>query len=245
MENTRKNQISIMNMNIDFYYPESYLKRKTSDIAELLLKENPTFIALQEFGCQSTTGDVNGNDLQKILESNGYKMLKPQIDGKNPVNTRLFYKANKITLVKELPPIYQNDAGYFRNRQCGGTFQVGEKIVNIYSLHVPHLNGNEQEKEEFWNCIIDYAKRNQEGNIIFAGDFNENKLESDPTELARKITELEQYFTEASIQDPTWEYKKLDHIFVSSSLVNNMIIHSPIENTISDHKGLFAEFVLF
>lgn len=110
---------------------------------------------------------------------------------------------------------------------------------------MPLVDRNKQEKEEFWNCIIDYAQRNQEGNIIFAGDFNENKLESHRTPLAYKVTELEKYFTEASTQDPTWKHKKLDHIFVSSSLVNNMIIHSPIENTISDHKGLLAEFVLF
>lgn len=237
----RENQFTITSININFYNLNNYIKRKNSDIVDTLLKEKSTFYAIQEFGSKSSTTDVSGHDLQKNLECKGYLMIAPLLEAKFPVNTRLFYKATKATLIEELSPIYRK--GY-KNRQCGGLFKIGDETVALYSLHLPLFSRDEDGKKEFWDCIIDYAKSTQNKNVILAGDFNESKLQPDPTSLANKINKLEKYFTEASNQEPTWNQKKLDHIFISPSLVNNMTIHSPIENTISDHKGLKAGFLL-
>ena len=60
--------------------------------------------------------------------------------------------------------------------------------------------------------------------------------------LAQNIESLENFYFDASYNIETWKDKKLDHIFCSKPLNNNLVSIDTIENKISDHKGLYSNF---
>ena len=234
-----KKQISILSMNMNFNNPKSKVLRQTDVVINTLLKSKPTFLALQEFGTESTTGDVLGIDVQRRLESKGYSMIAPQLEAKYPVNTRIFYKSNEVELISKLNPIYKN--GYL-NRQCGAKFKINGMELIVYSLHLPLFSNDKHGKQRFWKAIIDFSANNNEQNVILAGDFNESNFELNPTMLAHNIKSLEKFYFDASYNIETWKDKKLDHIFCSKPLNNNLVSIDTIENKISDHKGLYSNF---
>ncbi|QPW15196.1 endonuclease/exonuclease/phosphatase family protein [Mammaliicoccus sciuri] len=244
----KKNYI-MLNLNLNFNKPSKWIERNTKDIENFVLKYDPDFITFQEFGSNSTNYDASGRQLEETLLEEGYSFVK-SIDGKKPVNTRIFYKINLAQFLKMLPAFYEYG---FLNRQCGALFKVNNKNVAIYSVHLPlyesvyKKNGktilinNSFEKKAMWENILEFSKKDSDeiDFKILAGDYNENNLGEKST-LSEKLDILEQYLDPAITEEPTWNKKKLDHIFVSKNLVHEK--SEPIKNTVSDHKALMLKF---
>lgn len=234
-----ENSLKMLSLNLHMYdRGDGYkTRRSTHDVLSFLLREKSTFLALQEFGRKSYSGDVDGASLMDGLRNAGYKTISPEINGVQPVNVRLLYDINKVDLIEKLPPLYES----FVNRQAGGAFRrkdgTGEKMV-VYSLHLPLFQNNELEKLAFWTNIINFAKASVSGedSIFLMGDFNEDADSAKRTALFEKIKELEQYLTPASENIATWRDKRLDHIFVSNGLTTQ---YKTLETAnMSDHKAL-------
>ena len=91
-----------------------------------------------------------------------------------------------------------------------------------------------------WDKSIQFASQARKlyDHVILAGDFNESVINK--TTLSDKIIEMEQYMVNASLDLPTWETRKLDHLFLSpKTKIKN---YSTLENQYSDHKALQLTF---
>ncbi|MDJ1091602.1 hypothetical protein QNJ39_08330 [Macrococcus caseolyticus] len=246
-----KKNYTMLNLNLNFYEPSKWIERNSKDIENFVLKYDPDFITFQEFGLNSTNYDVSGRQLEETLIEEGYSFVKG-VDGKKPVNTRIFYKTNSAQLLKMLPAFYEDG---FLNRQCGALFKVNNKNVAIYSVHLPLYesvyikNGNKIlvdnsfEKKAIWENIIKFSKKvsDEIDFKILAGDYNECNIGEKST-LSEKLDILEQHLSPATNNIPTWNNRKLDHIYVSKTLKYKK--SDPLENNISDHKALLLEFEL-
>ena len=152
--------LSLLTANLDFRGSGGPYKDRTSTkIADYLLSQNPTFIALQEAGgTQPSTKPryLNVDDYQKFLlaeklakeldtelKKRGYGVIYPKSDKSNAVSTRLFYFSDNIELIKELPPIYDD----FYCRQSGGLFKINNKTIAVFSLHFPLFGNRSVEKK--------------------------------------------------------------------------------------------------
>lgn len=247
--------LSLLTANLDYRGSGGPYKDRTSTkIADYLLSQNPTFIALQEAGgTQPSTKPryLNVDEYQKFLlaeklakeldtelRKRGYGVIYPKSDKSNAVSTRLFYFSDNIELIKELPPIYDE----FYCRQSGGLFKINNKTIAVFSLHFPLFENRPVEKKEMWDKYIQFASQASKlyDHIILAGDFNESP--NNETTLPDKIVEMEQYMVNASRDLPTWSNKKLDHIFITpNSKIEN---YSTLDNHFSDHKALQVTFTV-
>ncbi|MCE4956952.1 endonuclease/exonuclease/phosphatase family protein [Macrococcoides caseolyticum] len=236
---------SLMSLNLNFYNPKSNIKRTTEDVAEFIINNNPTFVALQEFGEKSITGDIDGLELLNKLNQYGYAVVEPLKDGIKPINTRILYLKEKVHYKKMMPPYYEHS---FVNRQTGGIFELNGKTLCIYSLHFPLYQSqnqdNREDKMKVWEHTIRLAQNFQKNDyLILAGDFNESLL-GNQTALSNNLNILEKYLDSATNNIPTWKNQKLDHIFVSKTLKHKKSDPLAIANNISDHKALLLEFEL-
>ncbi|MGY3733660.1 hypothetical protein GHI93_04660 [Lactococcus hircilactis] len=232
--------ISITSLNINFCNGfKSSIHRNVNEVVDELLIEDSTFIAIQEFGSHSMTNDIDGGALIKILGQKGYELIENEKKSRYPVNTCIFYKSCKVEFLEKLNPIYDK----VQNRQCGARFLVNGRMIDLYSLHLPLYSNNKEIKIEFWKEILKYARKT-DNDVILAGDFNESRLPSNPTMLAENIYDLENYFTDASTQEPTWRESKLDHIFISRNLAEKNLFYKTLATKISDHKKLRLDILL-
>ena len=226
--------LTILSANLDFMGAGNY-KRSCEKITNFLVSYTPTFIALQEIGTCSKNDMLKDNDLLEKLELHGYKVI-PHKNSKNPVNSRLLYNSSEIDFIEKLPSLYKE----FENRQSGGLFRVNNQKIAIYSLHFPLYERYPIEKKEMWDKSIQFASQARKlyDHVILAGDFNESLINK--TTLSDKIIEMEQYMVNAGLDLPTWETRKLDHIFLSPHThIENL---STIAHQYSDHKALQLTF---
>ncbi|MBT0899343.1 endonuclease [Streptococcus lutetiensis] len=253
--------LSLLTANLDFRGSGGPYKDRTSTkIADYLLSQNPTFIALQEAGgTQPSTKPryLNVDEYQKFLlaeklakeletelRKRGYGVIYPKSDKSNAVSTRLFYFSDNIELIKELPPIYD----VLPCRQSGGLFKINNKTIAVFSLHFPLLENCPVEKIEMWDKYIHFASEANDtyDHVILAGDFNEsmsgnfNGISILDTSSAFKLKEMREHMIDASEDLPTWTDKKLDHIFVTPN--TKIKDYSTIDNNFSDHKALQLTF---
>lgn len=227
--------LTILSANLDFMGAGHYYKRSCEKISNFLGSNHPTFIALQEIGTCSKNDMLQDKDLLEELELHGYKVI-PHRNSKNPVNSRLLYNSSEIDFIEKLPLLYTA----FENRQSGGLFRVNNQTIAIYSLHFPLYERYPIEKKEMWDKSIQFASQARKlyDHVILAGDFNESVINK--TTLSDKIIEMEQYMVNASLDLPTWETRKLDHLFLSpKTKIKN---YSTLENQYSDHKALQLTF---
>lgn len=238
------NNYSLMNLNLNFYNPESDIHRTTEDVVEFIITYNPTFVTLQEFGNKSLTGDVDGNVLLDILKNHyGYLDISPIKEGNKPINTRILYLKNEVIYKRLLYPIYDQA---FTNRQTGAIFEVKNKSIAIYSLHLPlyqtQYQDNREDKMNMWEHTIRLGQNFRKyDHLILAGDFNESKI-GNRTALSDNLNILEKYLDSATNNIPSWKRQKIDHIFISKGLTHKK--SDPLVNNISDHKALLLEFEL-
>lgn len=253
---TKKTALTILSANFNFYKSKNNTDKNPKNIVKFLLSKNrpkPTFIALQEVGNRlidnnlKTDKGVTIEKIEEILNDKGYGVIRPLQDGKQPVNTRLFYLKESIETIKELQPIY-ND---YYCRQAGGLFTINSKRLAIFSLHFPLYGNAPVDKKEMWNHYIQLASSKQNelyDHLILAGDFNES-IENitkniKGTTLSHKIEEILKYMTDASDEEITYKETntKLDHIFLSNHTeISNF---ETIENNFSDHKALLVNFFI-
>lgn len=232
---------SLMSLNLNFYNPESNIKRTTEDVAEFIINNNPTFVALQEFGEKSITGDIDGLELLNKLNQYGYAVVEPLKDGIKPINTRILYFKETVNYKKMMPAYYVHS---FVNRQTGAIFEIHGKTICIFSLHFPLYQSqnqdNRQDKINMWDLTLSLGKNFRKYDyLILAGDFNESKIGNE-TVLSHNLDILEDHLDSATNDIPTWKNQKLDHIFVSKNLKHEK--SDPLSNNISDHKALLLEF---
>lgn len=265
---TKQNEITILSANLNFYNSENKAGKTSQNIVNFLLSEDrpkPTFIALQEVGnrllfsktkkYEDSDRSVNIDEIEKILNDKGYGVIRPKQngedkDGGNPVNTRLFYLKELVESVKELSRLGFGKKEDFYNRQCGSVFTINNQAIAIYSLHFPW---KKNEREAFWQKYIELAIDHKYDHLILAGDFNEslgneNESTEEPvdkiknTELSHKLKCMTKYMIDASLDLPTWDKKKLDHIFVTpNTTINSFSTH---RNDYSDHQCLIATFTI-
>lgn len=253
---TKKTALTILSANFNFYKSKNNTDKNPKNIVKFLLSKNrpkPTFIALQEVGNRLIDNNlkidksVTIKKIEEILNDKGYGVIHPLQDGKQPVNTRLFYLKESIESIKELQPIY-ND---YYCRQAGGLFTINSKRLEIFSLHFPLYGNAPVDKKEMWNHYIQLASSKQNelyDHLILAGDFNES-IENitkniKGTTLSHKIEEILKYMIDASDEEITYKETntKLDHIFLSNHTeISNF---ETIENNFSDHKALLVNFFI-
>ena len=256
MTNTAK-KITILSANLNFYMSNKVQKKTSEKIVKMLLSEEqtpkPTFIALQEVGNRviykvekneiEEDYSVNIKQIENILFSKGYGVIRPkqygkEKEGRNPVNTRLFYLKESVESVEELPPLGLGRKQDFYNRQCGGIFTINNQTIAVYSLHFPW---EKNKRDAFWKKYIELAKSNEYNHLILLGDFNESLINV-TTELSNKITKMKNYKVDASHDLPTWKDRQLDHIFITpNTKIEN---YSTLDNDFSDHKALQVTIIV-
>lgn len=232
---------SLMNLNLNFYNPESNILRTTEEVVKFIINTNPSIVTLQEFGNKSLTGDIDGLELLNKLTLYGYGVVEPLKDGIKPINTRILYLKEKVHYKKIMPAYYAHS---FVNRQTGAVFEINGKSICIFSLHFPlyqsQYQDNKEDKINMWELTLRLGENFRKYDyLILAGDFNESKI-GNKTSLSHNLDILEEHLDSATNDIPTWKNQKLDHIFVSKKLKHKK--SDPLSNKISDHKALLLEF---
>lgn len=215
-------------------------QKRTPQIIDYLLKEDADLLVLTEF----MMNDNGGKIIQKISE-NGYK-TKPSNDdgsmGSFIASKNDFHSKSVFDRWTEV---------YFP-----------ENDLYVLGVYVPDQPG--EEKNLFWNKMLEYAENNIQENVLITGDFNSCTKEdsSNATEYyAKQLMELEEmeyidmwkkYSKEGSPRY-TWFYHsgdgfRLDYAFISPKLaasIDTVIVYHDFkvrETKISDHLPVILEF---
>lgn len=186
---------------------ESLINRAKAGLGKILENQDLDIIAIQEL----VYSQAEKNALKKIVEEKGYRLIIPKVDGRTHFTVGFIVKNDSnidcVTLCDE--------ESLSSNRLAILDFKKNKIQYSIVNMHVKDHN---------------IAIPNPEGNVILLGDMNAftgeqstGKIPANSEFLNKIMLSNNKYIELGKDEDYTWisnnEKKKLDHIFISETLL--------------------------
>lgn len=218
-------------------------KDRACDIAKMIQESD--IVCLQE---------ISHSTIENLQTRSNYKAASVSYHDQDckfqQHGTAILYNAKKITLLKSFTLHYEGRSS------AVAVFQVGEKIVQVASVHITGYNSKNptaKSKKKGYDQLISFTNQFEKDSqkidlFIIAGDFNEDlsQLGKMHDRLGYMHTQNYEEDGNRSITEPNFN-RKIDWIFFKSP--QKTIHHQPavletIEHPPSDHLMVSTEFLL-
>lgn len=165
---------------------------KQDVFAELLSRERPHVVTLQEFPVQIMGGRVGGGALlASLLGGRAYEVLQPAVDGAARMSQPIFSRIESVgaaKLVPDNPKGLQQEGQWASGGITRGLYHWNEQKVAVYNVHL-HSFAGIRPWEEGWRRVLSPTAW-KEALQAYRSDF---RVRGDQARVLRRMLDAEPY----------------------------------------------------
>lgn len=165
---------------------------KQDAFAELLSRERPHVVALQEFPVQMMGGRVGGGALlTPLLGGRAYEVLHPAVDGEARMSQPIFSRIESVSaakLVPDNPKGLQQEGRWTSGGIARGLYRWNGQKVAVYNVHLHSFAGIRPWKEGWRRSLSPAAWK--EALQAYRSDF---RVRGDQARVLRRMLDAEPY----------------------------------------------------